>query len=148
MNQTWSDRAPRCFWLALLLLLAFSGCVSMKPTSLYDDLGGEKGVADLTDRLIAKYRADTRINGIFQDTNFDYFRARLIEDICQRAGGGCEYKGLSMAEAHSGMQISEAEFNYFVEDSQAAMDELGLATATQNRLLAILARDRANVIKQ
>jgi hemoglobin len=123
MNQTWSDRAPRCFWLALLLLLAFSGCVSMKPTSLYDDLGGEKGVADLTDRLIAK-------------------------DICQRAGGGCEYKGLSMAEAHSGMQISEAEFNYFVEDSQAAMDELGLATATQNRLLAILARDRANVIKQ
>lgn len=132
--------------LALALLL--SACASTQKDSLYRDLGGEAGIAKLVDRLIVKYRADDRINGIFQETNFEYFGERLREDICVRAGGPCTYQGLSMAEAHSGMGIREREFNYFVEDTQVAMDELGIPLGVQNRLLKLLARERGEVIHQ
>jgi hemoglobin len=134
----------------LLALLWLSACASSGTTKdqLYQDLGGEAGVARLVDALIVKYKADTRINALFAETDTAYFRERLIEDICVRAGGPCTYRGLSMADAHSGMDIKEGEFNYFVEDTQLVMEELGIATATQNALLALLAKDRADVIRQ
>lgn len=134
--------------LTLMTCLILSACASTQKDSLYQDLGGEAGVAKLVDRLIIKYRADRRINGLFQETNFEYFAERLREDICVRAGGPCTYQGLSMADAHSGMAIREREFNYFVEDSQAAMDELGIPIGVQNRLLKLLARERSEVIHQ
>jgi hemoglobin len=134
---------------AVLLLILMSSCANtLKNASLYDDLGGDAGIKKLVDKLIEKYRADTRINGLFNETNFEYFAERLREDICVRAGGPCEYQGLSMADAHSGMDIKESEFNYFVEDSQNAMDEIGLPVGVQNRLLELLARDRHEVIRQ
>jgi hemoglobin len=149
--------------LAIALTLLLLACASSQPTSddaqnaspprpanaaLYQDLGGAAGVERLVDALIKRYRADPRINGFFNSTDFAYFRERLIEDICVRAGGPCEYTGLSMEEAHSGMAIRESEFNYFVEESQLAMDDIGLPVAVQNRLLALLARERGSVIHQ
>lgn len=135
--------------LMLLLVVALaSGCATTRTQSLYEDLGGKAGVARLVDKLIEKYRADGRINGLFNDTNFEYFGERLNEYICVVTGGGCEYKGLSMEEAHSGMDIKEREFNYFVEDSQAAMTEVGIGVGVQNRLLEVLARDHVKVIRQ
>jgi hemoglobin len=133
---------------AALVFLLMSCASAPKSTSLYDDLGGDAGIVKLVDKLIEKYRADARINGLFNETNFEYFAERLREDICVRAGGPCEYQGLSMADAHSGMDIKESEFNYFVEDSQNAMDEIGLPVGVQNRLLKLLARDRDEVIRQ
>jgi hemoglobin len=134
---------------AAFVLALLTGCASApKSASLYHDLGADAGIKKLVDKLIEKYRADARINGIFNETNFEYFAERLREDICVRAGGPCEYQGLSMADAHSGMDIKESEFNYFVEDSQNAMDDIGLPVGVQNRLLKLLARDRNEVIRQ
>ena len=47
-----------------------------------------------------------------------------------------------------GMDISEREFNWFVEDTERAMAKVGLPLAVQNRLLARLARMRGEVIRQ
>jgi len=141
--------ALRALAMALLLLLLGACANGKKPeASLFDELGGVDGINTLVDALIDEYRADQRISGLFQMTDFDYFKARLVEDICVKSGGDCEYQGLSMEEAHSGMNISPAEFNWFVEDSRNAMIKVGLSVATQNRMLAILARDREAVIKQ
>jgi hemoglobin len=150
VNQT-IGKAIR-FLTASALAIFFSltmGCVS-KPQQdqLYQELGAETGVARLVDAIIVEIKANPKVMVFFQDTNFDYFRDRLIEDICVRSGGACTYQGLSMADAHSGMQIRESEFTYFVEDTQNAMQAVGLSTATQNKLLALLARDRSEIIRQ
>lgn len=134
--------------LSLALLLAGAGCASRSPDSLYVALGEMEGIQRLVQALIVEYRADARISGLFQQTEFGYFAERLVEDICVKAGGPCEYTGLSMPEAHSGMDIQEAEFNWFVEDSRRAMEKIGLPVSTQNRLLDLLARERADVIHQ
>jgi hemoglobin len=140
------ETLKRIFILALVVGL-ISACATTRKPTLYDDLGGKPGVARLVDKLIEKYRADSRINGLFNETSFEYFGDRLNEYICLIADGGCEYTGLSMEDAHSGMDIKESEFNYFVEDSQAAMTEVGISVGVQNRLLKVLARDHGDVIR-
>lgn len=135
--------------LLVSFILLVSACVNQKqPDELYQELGAQAGVARLVDALIVEIKANPRVMIFFQDTQFDYFRDRLIEDICVRSGGPCTYQGLSMADAHSGMAIRESEFNYFVEDTQKAMQAVGLKTSTQNKLLALLALERSEVIRQ
>ncbi len=119
-----------------------------KDDQLFKDLGGEAGLRALVKALIEAYAKDERINELFVNTDKDYFGERLYEDLCVRSGGPCEYQGLSMEDAHSGMDIKAAEFNYFVEDTQIVMDKLGMAVGTQNRLLKLLARERGNVIRK
>jgi hemoglobin len=145
-----------------LAFAALAGCSSVAPdlverdaanvppvdATLYRDLGGKAGVAKLVDALVVHYRADKRINILIVESDIPYFTERLNEYVCMRAGGGCEYKGLSMLDVHSGMDIKESEFNYFVEDSQTAMRQIGLSISVQNRLLALLAHDQPDVIRQ
>ena len=136
------------FTALVLVAGLLSACATVRTPTLYDDLGGKAGVARLVDALVKKYRADDRINSLFNETNFEYFSERLNEYICLVADGGCEYTGLSMEDTHSGMDIKEREFNYFIEDSQAAMTEVGISVGVQNRLLKVLARDHGDVIRQ
>jgi hemoglobin len=119
-----------------------------KSEQLFQDLGGEPGLRALVKALIEAYAKDKRINELFVNTDKDYFGERLYEDLCVRSGGPCEYQGLSMEDAHSGMDIKPAEFNYFVEDTQIVMDRLGIKVGTQNRLLKLLAREHGNVVRK
>lgn len=134
--------------VVLSLLLMLGACATVPRDSLYQQLGGAEGVASLVDALIEKSRTDPRIGELFAETDFDYFRERLIEQICELADGPCEYTGLPMSDAHSGMDISEREFNWFVEDLEQAMQQVGLPLAVQNRLLAQLVPMHAEVIRQ
>lgn len=132
----------------LLAALMLSACASVPRVSLYQQLGGAEGVARLIDALTGHVRADPRIKDLFAETDFDYFSERLNEQICVIADGPCEYTGLTMEDTHSGMDISEREFNWFVEDMERSMNEVGLPLTVQNRLLARLANLRAQVIRQ
>jgi hemoglobin len=134
--------------LLVILIGALAACASTRAPRLYDALGGEAGVARLVDAVTVEYQRDEKIGFLFEATEIDYFKERLREQICEIADGGCTYTGLSMNEAHSGLDLSEAQFNDFVAASRRGMDKAGIAIAEQNRLLARLARMRADVIHQ
>jgi hemoglobin len=121
--------------LALAMLVA--GCASAPTGSLYQALGAEPGVRRLVDEVVLELHGDRRINALFKETDDAYFKERLFEQICELSGGGCEYTGLSMEEAHSGMQLTETDFNYFVDDVRVGMTRAGVSISAQNRLLAL-----------
>lgn len=137
----------RHVWMLLATLL-LSGCAAAPKASLHDQLGAQAGIERLSAAIIVEVKADSRISGLFSETEVDYFRDRLVEFLCVVADGPCSYTGLPMTDAHSGMDISEREFNWFVEDTERAMAKVGLPLAVQNRLLARLARMRGEVIRQ
>ncbi|GMU42772.1 MAG: group 1 truncated hemoglobin [Xanthomonadales bacterium] len=136
----------RLLLCALALLLG--ACASTRERSLYAQLGGRAGIERLVMIAVEKVHDDPRIGELFAQTDLEYLRERLVEQVCQLADGPCEYTGLSMPDTHSGMNLSEREFNWFVEDFEAAMREAGLPLAAQNRLLARLARLRGEIIRQ
>jgi len=113
---------------------------------LYRDLGGLQGIESLVDLAIEKIQNDPRVFHHFDGTNWDRFREKQIEHICVLAGGGCTYTGDTMIDVHTGMNINEAEFNAIADNIYRSMEKLDIPVGARNRLLAILARMRGEVI--
>jgi hemoglobin len=139
---------PRPLLLAALLCCAL---VAPPPSraaggELFRALGERAGIERIVDGAVARWLADPRIRKDFEDTNIPRLRARLIEQVCALADGPCRYSGHDMRAAHAGLHVTEARFNALVEDLQDAMDAAGVPFATQNRLLALLAPMRRDVM--
>lgn len=139
---------PLLFCLLCVLLCSCAQRQGHTTASLYEDLGGASGVAHMIDEIVTELHTDPKLAELFTETDDAYFKERLNEQICNLTGGGCEYTGLSMEEAHSGMDLSHAQFNDFVEACRRAMTRAGVSVGNQNRLLALLAPMHGQVIHQ
>jgi hemoglobin len=123
------------------------------PESLYTRLGGIDAISAVTDKFLANVVADNVINDRFSATVADEFRLRLlrtnlIDQICAGAGGPCQYKGLTMMEAHEGMDISVEEFNALVGDLVAALDFYDVPETEKGELLGILGPLQSQIVGQ
>lgn len=115
---------------------------------LYRALGGTPGITRVVDAALAEIHNDLRINLFFEKTDIADLRRLLIEQLCAATGGPCEYTGRSMEEAHSGLGLTDDDFDAFVEDLVRAMTKSGVAEATQKQLLDLLAPMRPQVVGQ
>jgi hemoglobin len=139
-------KTPLC-----IALLAF-GLALAAPASaddaLYEKLGGQPGLVRLVDAFLPRVLANARLAPFFKDVNQDYLKGQLVAEFRQVSGGPCARKGPDMKQAHAAFDIDRGTFNAMVEVLQEAMDDQGVAFATQNQLLARLApmhRDIVNV---
>lgn len=131
----------------ILASLSLMGCqTSVKPT-LYQQIGGQAGLERLVDLFIQQIGRDKAILPYFAKANVSHFRQGFITHLCDTLDGPCDYQGDSMVQIHTGMQITEADFNRVVELLINAMTEADIAHTTQNQILARLAPLRGEVIK-
>ncbi len=124
------------------------GCASSPPRDdrLYRDLGATDGITAIVEGLLFRLVDNPRIGHLFAETDIVNLRDRLVEQFCVEAGGPCTYGGLSMEDAHLGLDIDQAAFNALVEDLQLAMEDLDVPISAQNRLLARLAPMRRDIL--
>ena len=121
------------------------------PASLYERLGGITAISAVVDQFLVNVVGDNVINARFAVTVANpsrtaLLRNNLIDQICAGAGGPCQYKGKTMLAAHTGMQITDAEFTALVGDLVAALDHFNVPTAEKNDLLAILGPMKSDVV--
>jgi hemoglobin len=120
------------------LLLLSAACAS-QPTTLYQQLGGDKGVSMITDDFLANLSQDNRMLFHFEQTDIQIFRQRLIDHLCVVSDGECVYEGASMFDAHIGLHITQADFDAVVGHLIEALKQQHIPLATRNALLAKLA---------
>lgn len=128
-----------------LVSLALSTPLASAST-LYDDLGGNAGIAVVVDGFINQISYDQEIVKFFAKTDIKRLRSKLEEQFCMVSDGPCEYTGDSMADVHTGMQISTGQFNRVVELLQKAMTDAKVPYTVQNRLIERLAPMRPDII--
>ena len=116
--------------------------------TLYEDLGGTPGIERVVDATLAIVHADPHINLFFENSDIPDLRRLLVEQICAATGGPCEYTGRTMEESHSGMGLTDEDFDRFVADMIAAMDGLAVPKDQQQRLLALLGPMRPQIVGQ
>ena len=114
--------------------------------TLYEQLGGKPAITKVVHDMIVNVAADNRINHFFAKTNIPHLQMELVNQVCEGTGGPCKYTGLSMQQAHAGMNLSTADFNALVEDLQKSMDSNNVPLGLQNQLLAILAPMEPDVV--
>lgn len=141
-------------WLLLAPLLA-AGCAARatlesapapavtqaasEPTaSLYERLGGLPAINAVVENFITRLKRDPVVRDRFEAVNEPRFRAKLIEQIGELSGGPQKYSGIDMRVLHTGMDISEEEFNAVVSALNASLRELKVPDREQGEVLNAL----------
>jgi truncated hemoglobin YjbI len=95
--------------------------------TLWDRLGGEDGVGDIVKGFIETVAAVREIN-FYRKPNFQptaeqtkALREKFVDYISSVSGGPRKYDGKTMKAAHAGMQITEEQFDSFVEYFKAVL---------------------------
>jgi hemoglobin len=131
--------------LAAVAALAFIH-VARADDALYRALGERVNLERIVDGAVARWIADPRIADTFDNLNLDRFKRRLTDQLCELAGGPCHYTGRNMYLSHKGLHLDIVQFNALVEDLQDAMDTAKVPFWTQNRLLALLAPMKRDIV--
>lgn len=138
--------------LCTLLALTQNACstapVAASEGTLYEALGGDSGIDELSADFIREIAADERIRGRYRDSDIDRFHRMMAEQMCMITGGGCTYTGDDMQRTHAGMNITRVEFNAIVEALMRAMDSNNIPQGTQNRLLALYAPMHEDIVNR
>lgn len=129
----------------VMITLSMGACVNSK-TSLYQEVGGEKKIEEIVNNFVREIEYDQAILPYFSGSNINRFKEKMTEQICNLTAGPCEYTGDSMAQVHSGMNITETDFNRTVELFINAMTESNVPHTTQNKILKKLAVMRKDII--
>ncbi len=114
--------------------------------SLYSRLGGESGVNTLVNGWLDTAAADPRIGTRFAGVDMAQFKAVLTQWLCVQAAGPCVYTGPGMIDAHTGLAISDTDFDAFIDDLKTNLNANRVPTDEQKELLALLAAKRGAVI--
>ncbi|MDK2742697.1 MAG: group 1 truncated hemoglobin [Nitrospira sp. BO4] len=139
-----------------VLLLTLVGCQSMEQTSksittdkpLYERLGGKPAITAVVEDFVARVAADTRINGKFANTDIPRLKMLLVEQICQASGGPCTYSGRSMKATHTGMGVSNADFDALVGDLLATLNKFKVPERERNELLGALGPMKKDIVEK
>jgi hemoglobin len=111
----------------------------MSEATLYERLGGEEKIRAIVTDAVALHHKNPAIKTRFDNAQkSDAELVDLLTDlVCFGTGGPQEYKGMSMPDAHKGMNISEAEFVAVLDDILEALTSHEIGEREKAELLAL-----------
>ncbi len=116
--------------------------------SLYERLGGLPAITAVVDDFIARLHRDPVVRERFEAVNTPRFRAKLIEQIGELSGGPQKYTGIDMRTLHTGMDVTEEEFNAVVGDLTATLEAFRVPDREKGELLNALGSLKDEIVAQ
>lgn len=138
--------------LLLLIAMAFAAVApvqaAMPPeqgasqgASLYKRLGGYDALAAVTDEFIGRLATDPQLGRFFKGASVDTqkrIRQHVIDFLCNATGGPCLYLGRDMKTAHTGLNITEDDWNASVKHLVATLDKFKVPEREKNEVLGAI----------
>ncbi len=116
--------------------------------STFEDFGQKAGLVKLMDQFMADLVSNEKTRPHFEKADQKRIKEQLVEQFCEVLEGPCKYTGKSMAQSHSGLDISKNEFNALVEVLRTTMSKQNIPVRAQNKLLAKLAPMHRDIIRK
>ena len=123
--------------------------------SLYTRLGGEPAIRAVVDDFVAYAAPDPAVNFTRKghpnewqatDANVAKFKKHLVQFMSKATGGPQTYEGRDMVTAHTGMGITNEEFNAIAGDLKKALDKNNVPSNLQSELIAVVETTRAQIV--
>ncbi len=121
--------------------------------SLYERLGGLKGITlvsdDFIDRLVknATLNKNKAINAGRKSSPPPYLKFQVSQLVCEVTGGPCKYTGKNMKEAHAHLHITENEWKIMTADFKRSLDKFKVPEAEQKELFDIVGKTKSDVVE-
>lgn len=120
--------------------------------SLYERLGGLKGVTvvvdDFIDRLVTNKQLNKNpaINAGRKSSPAPYLKFQVSQLICELAGGPCKYTGQTMKASHAHLNISEKEWDVMAKEFQKSLDKFKVPAPEQKELFDMVGKTKADIV--
>jgi hemoglobin len=150
-----------CCLLGLAALLLVGGSSSAvraqslshpeQQPSLYKRLGGYDALAAVTDDFIKGLATDKQLSRFFSGVSTDSqkrIRQLVLDELCAATGGPCVYIGRSMKTVHTGLGITEDDWNIAVKLLTGTLDKFKVGKAEQDDLLKILTSLKPDIVEK
>jgi hemoglobin len=125
----------------------------MPPTlSLYERLGGVYAIAVVVDDFIDRVmhnpilNANPKVNEAHHRVPPAGFKYLVTEMVCWATGGPQKYTGKTMHESHAHLDITEAEWQAFLQDFHACLKKFNVPAQEQSELFAIVESTRKDIV--
>lgn len=121
----------------------------MEQVPLFERLGGRDGVHQLVHEVIANHLGNPVVGRRFEHAPMgrEAMTKSAAEFFCTGLSGVPTYEGRPLAEAHTGMNISEQEFVEVIDDIVAAMESQGIGELEQAEVIKILWGMKGDVVR-
>jgi hemoglobin len=121
--------------------------------SLYERLGGVYAIAavvdDFIDRIMGDPRlnANTKVNEAHHRVSPAGFKYLVTEQVCEATGGPQRYTGKSMLDSHAHLDITDQEWQAFLDDLRQTLDKFQVPPAERAELFAIVDSTRNDIVR-
>ncbi len=142
--------------MSLVLCTSFGSTVSAQQagtqTSLYDRLGGLKGITvvvdDFIDRLVSNktLNSNPAIAAGRKSSPAPYLKFQVAQLVCEVSGGPCKYTGRPMKESHAHLNISEREWDVMAKEFKKSLDKFKVPASEQKELFEIVGKTKADIV--
>lgn len=119
--------------------------------TLYARLGGYDAIAAVTDDFVGRLVADKKLARFFVGHSQDSLkkiRMHVINQLCEAAGGPCNYTGRDMKTAHAGLGISGEEWDISAKHLVDTLNKFKVGKAEQDELLAVVSSLKKDIVEK
>jgi len=122
-------------------------------SSLYERLGGVYAIATVVDDFIDRVMADARLNANAKVDEAHHkvapagFKYLVTEQVCEATGGPQRYTGKTMADSHGKLDITESEWQAFLDDFKQTLEKFSVPEQEQSELFAIVKSTKGDIVK-
>ena len=145
-------------FISFMLLMA--GCASNLSAqssgapageSLYKRLGGYDAIAAVSDDFIGRLASDKQLSRFLVGLSADSqkrLRQNVVDLLCQATGGPCLYIGRPMKTAHTGLHITESDWDLTVKHLVASLDKFKVPEREKKEFLTLASSLKPDIVGQ
>ncbi|MEW5917496.1 MAG: group 1 truncated hemoglobin [Gemmatimonadota bacterium] len=135
----------------LFIVTATAAAGAQTSTSLYKRIGGYDAIAAVTDDFLGRLANEPLIAPFFaghSQNTLGKLRMLVIEQVCAAAGGPCVYTGRDMKTAHTGLGITEEQWNASVRHFSATLEKFSVPAKEKAELLGVVGALKADIVEK
>ncbi len=120
--------------------------------TLYERLGGCYAIAAVIDDFIDRIMEDPRLNANPKVNEAHHrvskagFKYLVTEQVCHATGGPQRYTGRNMFDSHAHLEITEQEWQAFMDDLNATFDKFQVPDDMRQQLVAIVESTKPDIV--
>jgi hemoglobin len=123
--------------------------VAQQPPTLYQRLGGYDALAAVTDDFLGRLATDPQLKRFFSGHNkqgVTRIRQHVIDFLCLATGGPCAYTGQDMKTAHTGLGITDGDWDASVKHLIATLDKFRVPEKEKSEVLSAISPLKGDIV--
>ena len=137
--------------LSLLLAIGMATPAQAQEKSLYQRLGGYDALAAVVDDFVVRLVTDKQFEKFFaghSDDSKKKIRQHILDQFCAATGGPCVYTGREMKMSHSGLGITNAQWDAAAKHLVGSLDKFNVPAKEKGEVLAFVTSLKKDIVEK